>query len=74
MYERVITITEEMQKGLRELSPYVGRTVWTKEAEDFLYENYERYRKRDLAKLFGLSDKTLFKKYSQLREERNHEG
>jgi len=74
MYDRVITITPEMRKEIENLPKGGMKVTWTPEVEDFIYENYQLYRKRDLAKILGVSDKTLFKKYTELREERDHAG
>jgi len=68
-----IVITPEMRAELASCPSAIEKISWDKGAEDFLYDNYHRYLKRDLARIFGVSEKTLLKKYLELKKEREHE-
>lgn len=62
-YQRIL----EEVKALPDKSPI----VWTKELDEILLTYYKVKRKKDLARIFGVTDRCLYDRYMELTGGRN---
>ena len=64
---------EDYQRILDEVKALPDRNpiTWTTELDEILLTYYKRKRKKDLARIFGVTDRCLYDRYTELKGGRN---